>query len=212
MVRSNAHVPPFTYIFRMDRQDRQTFSSVLFSAFRQPVTYFLTSGEGIPTVNTDSYLQWRNWSRLPGGGGVEDRLLTKLNVVRSQGNGTTFLSHLSRTLIREHRRRSLGEPWAIPNVDLELDPVRCGHGCSWILCTIEKIGWISLLVVPRYICFVEVQPLPTWFPTLGIIVRLQRPGTRLSSLQNNGGGGQRKLPRPSQSGFRGSVREACLNS
>ena len=73
-----------------------------------------------------------------------------------------FLLHPNRTSVREfcfvdpceRRRGSLGEPRTIPSVDLELDPVRCIYGCSRILCNTEEIGWTSLPVLPRDICFI----------------------------------------------------------
>ena len=81
MVRNNARFP-LLHLHTPDGSARSpNVPLVLFPAFRQLVSCFSTSRGGIPTVNTDSYLQWRNLSCLAGGGKVEDRLLTNLMVV-----------------------------------------------------------------------------------------------------------------------------------
>jgi len=143
----------------MGQQDTQTFLFILFPAFRQIVTCFSTSGAGIPTVDTDWYLQWRNWSCS--WGKFEDHLLTNLNycvIASPVVHGMGPFSYYTPTVLRsdpcERRSGSLGEPRRVSNVDLELDPVRCIYGCSCMPCTIEKIMWTSLPALPRYIRFI----------------------------------------------------------
>lgn len=80
------------------------------------------------------------------GGKVEGRFLTSLNGCGPR-SGPIFPLHLNRTSVREFYsvdhykfgRGLLGEPSAISDNDLDLDPVYCIYGRSCILCTMEKI-------------------------------------------------------------------------